>query len=89
MLEPVCDSDDYFVQGTYRRAVPQNNVVRRALDEVLRRADDRELDGFCAVLTEICAIADNQGDYTRIFGEYADRRERVLRRRCRRGWQSG
>jgi hypothetical protein len=36
-----------------------------------------------SLLTEICAIADNAGDYERIFSKYADRRERVLRRRYR------
>jgi len=83
MLESTCDSDEFFVQGTHRRGVRQNNIVRRTLDEILRRGDDSELEGFCAVLTEICALSDNSGDFTRIFSKYADRRERVLRRRYR------
>jgi hypothetical protein len=83
MLEPACDSDEFLVTGADRHGAPQNNVVRRALEDVLRRGDDRELEGFCSALTEICAIADSMGDYTRIFGKYADRRERVLRRRYR------
>jgi hypothetical protein len=83
MLESTSDADEFWVQSTFRGA-PQNNAVRRALDRVLERGDSRELEGFCAVLTEICAIADNSGDYTRIFTKYADRRERVLRRRYRR-----
>jgi hypothetical protein len=67
----------------HRHGAPQNNIVRRTLDEILRRGDDSELEGFCAVLTEVCAIADNAGDHERIFRKYADRRERVLRRRYR------
>ena len=88
MLESTCDSDEFFVQGTDRHGAPQNNVVRRALDEIVKRGDERELEGFCAVITEICAIADHSGDYTRIFSRYADRRERVMRRRHRQS-QSG
>lgn len=83
MLESTCDSDEFFVQGTHRRGARQNNIARRTLGEILRRGDDSELEGFCAVLTEVCAIADQSGDYTRIFSKYADRRERVLRRRHR------
>lgn len=83
MLENMSDSDEFFVQGTHRRGARQNNIVRRTLDEILRRGENNELEGFCAVLTEICAIVDNSGDYGRIFGKYANRRERVLRRRHR------
>lgn len=83
MLEDMCDADEFHVQGTYRRGAPQNNLVRRMLEKILERGDDNELEGFCAVLTEICAIADNNGDYDRIFSAYADRREKVLRRRYR------
>jgi hypothetical protein len=83
MLEKTSDSDEFFVQGTHRHGARQNNIVRRTLDEILRRGEDNELEGFCAVLTEICAIVDNSGDYERIFGKYANRRERVLRRRHR------
>jgi hypothetical protein len=88
MLDSTCESDDFFVQATDRRGAPQNNVVRGTLAEILARGEDGELEGFCAVLTEICAIADASGDYTRIFSEYADRRERVMRRRYR-GARSG
>jgi hypothetical protein len=83
MLESTCDNDEFFVQGHNRYGAPQNNIVRRTLDEILERGDDNELEGFCAVLTEVCAIADQSGDYTRIFSKYADRREKVLRRRHR------
>jgi hypothetical protein len=83
MLEQTRNADEFFVQAIGRHG-PQNNVVRRAIGEVLERGDDRELEGFCAVLIEICAISDNSGDYTRIFKGYANRRERVLRRRYRR-----
>lgn len=83
MLESTSDADEFWVQSTHRGGAPQNNVVRRALDEIRARGDSNELEGFCAVLTEICAISDNSGDYTRIFTKYADRRERVLRRRYR------
>jgi hypothetical protein len=84
MLENTFDSDEFFVQGTHRRrGAQQNNIVRQTLDGILGRSDDSELEGFCAVLTEICAIADNSGDYEHIFGKYANRRERVLRRRYR------
>src|ERR1700675_1966756 len=76
MLEDVYDDDEFFVQGHYRYGAPQNNLVRRALGEILERGDGNELEGFCAVLMEILAIADNAGDYERIFAKYADRRER-------------
>ena len=55
-----------------------------AADEILAQGDSRELEGFCAVLTEVCAMSDQHGDYTRMFTKYPNRRERVLRRRYRR-----
>lgn len=85
MLEGTRDADEFYLQATYRYGAPQSNVVRQALEEILRRGDDIELTGFCAALTEVIAISDNSGDYSRIFGEYADRRERILRRRYRGG----
>jgi hypothetical protein len=81
MLETTRDADHYFVQSTFRRGVAQNNVVRRTLGEIVARGDDRELEGFCAVLTENCAITNDSGRYSEIFGKYAKRRERVMRRR--------
>jgi hypothetical protein len=53
MLEGTCDADEFYLQGTYRYGAPQNNVVRRALDEIMKRGDEIELTGFCAALTEV------------------------------------
>jgi hypothetical protein len=89
MLEETRDADEFYLAATYRYGKPQMNVVRQALDEILKRGDDAELTGFCAALTEIVAITDNSGDYSRIFGTYAARRERVLRRRYRKEVANG
>jgi hypothetical protein len=83
MLESTSDAEEFHTQSTFRRRAPQNNAVRRALAEVLERGDERELEGFCALITEICAIADQHGEWSSYFADYADRRERVLRRRHR------
>jgi hypothetical protein len=84
MLESTTSGVEFGLQGTYRpRGAPQNNIVRQALDAILRRGNDRELEGFCALLTEICSLSDQHGDFSNYFGKYADRRERLLRRRYR------
>jgi hypothetical protein len=58
-----------------RRGRPQDNAVRRTLDEVLKRADPNELDGFCAALSDIVASADEHGDYYRMFITLVDTQE--------------
>jgi hypothetical protein len=74
------DADECAVPSQYRSGRPQDNAVRRTLGEVLMRGGAAELDGFCGALTEIAALADENGDYCRGFAHQARRREFIMRR---------
>src|SRR5947209_4978727 len=59
-----------------REGRPQDNAVRRTLEEVLKRGNAEELDGFCAALTDVVASADgeNSGYWQRGLTELAEKR---------------
>lgn len=65
-----------FITTIVRNGRPQDNAVRRTLDQVLRRGDPDELEGFCAALTDLAITADESGDFSRMFSEMADRQLR-------------
>lgn len=84
MLDPMGDDDAYYLQSTGRGGAPQDNAVLTALDAVLAGGSREELAGFCAVLTEIAALAEAAGDQTRLFSSYAARRQRLALKRASR-----
>ena len=77
------DMDESTLVTSNWRGHPQDNAVRRVLAKVLMRGDAQELNGFCAALTEVCASADDNGDYSRMLASYVNRRDRVVRRRLK------
>jgi kumamolisin len=48
----------------------QRNRVLDVLEAILKRNESAELAGFTAALTEVCASADEQGDYFRLLRGY-------------------
>jgi hypothetical protein len=76
MLESM-EMDECTIAGVtvlwVREDRPQDNAVRRTLDQVLLRGDPDELEGFCAALTDLAVTADECGDFPRMFSEMADR----------------
>lgn len=76
MLENM-DLDECSIAGVSvlltRRGRQQDNAVQRTLDQVLKRGDADELDGFCAALTDMVATADEAGDFCRMFSQLADK----------------
>jgi hypothetical protein len=76
MLESM-EMDECTIAGVavlwVREGRPQDNAVRRALDQVLQRGDPDELEGFCAALTDLAATADECGDFSRMFSEMVGR----------------
>ena len=82
MLKTMGDLDDHAIESHCRSLQPQDNAVFRALRQVLNRGDTRELEGFCAALTEMAILADAHGDCQREFENYSNRRESVMERRA-------
>lgn len=78
------DPDECQIANNCRYGRPQDNAVRRTLGQILMRGDAAELDGFCAVLSEIVAIADESNHHWAEFAKLADRRERVVERIAKR-----
>jgi hypothetical protein len=71
MLEHL-DVDESMVLPVGRRG-PQKNAVLRIISQLAGDNKPGEIEGFCAALTEICAFADEQGDYFRQFSALAHR----------------
>ncbi|HMH29060.1 MAG TPA: hypothetical protein VK580_10770 [Steroidobacteraceae bacterium] len=73
------DLDECAIAGVSvpftRRGRPQDNAVLRVLNEVVKRGDPAELEGFCAALTDAVATADEHGDFYRMFSQLADTQE--------------
>jgi hypothetical protein len=81
MLEDMDPDKCALVLSECRHGRPLVNSVLTALDEVVGRGDRIELAGFCAGLTEVIAIADENGDHCRSLESYVGRREKVMRRK--------
>jgi hypothetical protein len=75
------DMDECTIAGVtaafVRKGRPQDNAVRRTLDQVLLRGDPDELEEFCAALTDLAVIADESGDFSRMFSEMVDKQLRT------------
>jgi hypothetical protein len=79
MLETLdVDECAIFAVDNVRGGRPQDNAVRRTLGQVLMRGDPKELEGFCAALTDIVATADEHGDWYRGFREMAVTRAKTV-----------
>lgn len=76
MLEDM-DQNASALQSFTRIRRKQVNAVRHTLGQILMRGDDRELDGFCAALTDLAAWSFDYGEYSGFLAEYADRRQRI------------